>query len=190
MAEEYVGTKFKTIFARREAPQDVRMSELIRWCRRFAELGLAPGGAGNMSIRSPSGFIVSRTGISMADIQPEDFVEVLKVDVPKRELTVAGAAEPSSESMMHAAVYETRPEIHAVFHGHCDKLLSAADRLGLPITAREQPYGTPEIVMEILKVLNKHPFFLIRSHGFVSLGATMDEAGNQAEQTISRLFEL
>ena len=186
--EEYAGIKFKTVFARKDSPQDPRIEELIRWCRRFTELGLATGGSGNMSFRSLNGFIVSRTAGHLGLLKADEFVEVLKTDPSRNELTVAGAYEPSSESTMHAAIYEARPEIAAVFHGHHDKILRRGRRLGLPITEREQPYGTPEIVREILQILGQNNFFLIRSHGFVSLGKSMDEAGRTTEAVLASLL--
>ncbi len=188
MSEIYTGTKFKTIFASRTPPHCPQINELIKWCRRFAELGLAPGGAGNMSFRSRNGFIVSRTAGHLGLLKADEFTEVLKTDLAQRELTVAGAHEPSSESMMHAAIYETRPEVGAVFHGHHDKILSQGERLGLPVTAHEQPYGTAEIVREILQILGPNHFFLIRSHGFVSLGKSMDEAGQHTEAVLTKLL--
>ena len=186
--EEYVGTKFKTVFAKKAAPEDPRIDELIRWCRRFAELGLAPGGSGNMSFRSRNGFIVSRTAGHLGLLKADEFTEVLKTDLSRQELTVMGRHEPSSESMMHAAIYLARPEVSAVFHGHHDKILRQGKRLGLPVTGCEQPYGTPEIVQEILQILGQHHFFLIRNHGFVSLGRSMDEAGQHAEAVLTKLL--
>lgn len=186
--EVYVGTKFKTVFTGKQPPADPRVDELVRWCRRFAELGLAPGGSGNMSFRSPAGFIVSRTAGHLGLINADEFVEVTKADIEKKELTVTGAHEPSSESMMHAAIYAERPDVGAVFHGHHDRILSQGERLGLAITEREQPYGTPEFVREILKILGKNSFFLMRNHGFTALGKNMDEAGRITEAVLSRIL--
>jgi ribulose-5-phosphate 4-epimerase/fuculose-1-phosphate aldolase len=186
--EVYTGTKFKTVFASKKAPTDPQINELIKWCRRFAELGLAPGGSGNMSIRSGGGFIVSRTAGHLGLIKADEFVEVLKADVERRELAVNGSHEPSSESMMHAAIYAARPDAGAVFHGHHERMLAEGERLGLAITEREQPYGTPEIVREVLRTLGKNNFLLIRNHGFASIGANMTQAGRQTEAVLARLL--
>jgi ribulose-5-phosphate 4-epimerase/fuculose-1-phosphate aldolase len=112
---------------------------------------------------------------------------VLEADRDARQLTVAGLYEPSSESLMHAGIYAARLEVDAVFHGHSEKLLADAERLGLPLTAREQPYGTPELVAEILEVLDGHKLVIMRDHGFVSLGGTMEEAGRVAEDVLKKL---
>jgi L-fuculose-phosphate aldolase len=187
MPEGYVGAKFRTVFAGRESPCDARLGELVSWCRRFAGLGIVGKAMGNVSFRTANGFVISPTATDPVGITGEQFVEVLKIDIARRELTVRGAGEPSSESMMHAAVYAARPEINAVFHAHSDGLLAAAERLGLAVTEREQPYGTPELAAEIVKILNRHYFFIIRNHGFVALGKTIGEAGWRMEKMLARL---
>ncbi len=187
MGEVYAGTKFRTVFARRAVSGDERLGQLLKWCRRWAVLGLVGDTVGNLSFRTVNGFIINRTAGDLGGITRQEFVEVLEADRDARELTVAGLYEPSSESLMHAGIYVARPEMNAVFHGHSEKLLAAAERLGLPVTTREQPYGTPELVAEILDMLGGHKFVIMRQHGFVSLGRTMDEAGNQAEEISKRL---
>lgn len=185
--EGYVGTKFHTVYVAREPGCDERAAELIQWCRRFAQLGLAGKAMGNLSIRSARGLIITPTGTDPLTIGPGDLVEVLRVDMASRELEVAGRREPSSESMLHAAIYEARPEVNAIFHGHSAPLLAAAERLGLPVSAREQPYGTPALVAEVLAVARTADVFIMRNHGFVALGGTCAEAGRRVEEALARV---
>jgi len=159
MGEVYTGTKFRTVFARRAVSGDERLGELLKWCRRWAALGLVGDTVGNLSFRTINGFIINRTAGDLAGITRQEFVEVLEAD----------------------------RDGNAVFHGHNEKLLAEAERLGLPVTAREQPYGTPELVAEILQVLDGHKLVIIRQHGFVTLGGTMEEAGRNAEEILQRL---
>jgi L-ribulose-5-phosphate 4-epimerase len=187
MPEVYVGTKFRTLFARREAPVDPQILELIGWCHRLAGLGLAPGGAGNLSLRRPPGFVVSRTAADLGTITAEEFVQVLSVDLDRPEVEVVGLFEPSSESLMHAALYAARPGVQTIFHGHDDRLLAHADRLGIPATLREQPYGTPEVAREVLELAGEPELFVIRNHGFVSVGQSMREAGERVVQALALL---
>jgi L-ribulose-5-phosphate 4-epimerase len=187
MAEVYTGTKFRTVFAQRAVSGDERMGELLKWCRRWASLGLVGDTVGNLSFRTVNGFLINRTAGDLGGITRQEFVEVVEADREKRELTVVGLYEPSSESLMHAGIFAARPGINAVFHGHNERLLAEADRLGVIVTAHEQPYGTAELVAEILSALDGHKFVVMRNHGFVSFGATMEEAGRTAEDVLKRL---
>jgi len=187
MAEVYTGTKFRTIFTRRENPSDERLGELVDWCHRWGRRGVVGDTIGNLSFRTEQGFIINRTAGDLATITPVEFVEVIRVDFTMRELTVAGAYEPSSESLMHAALYAARPSVNAVFHGHSAALLAAAERLGLPVTQRERPYGTAALADEILDVLSAHSVVIIRNHGFVAMGATMKAADAAAQRILGRL---
>ena len=187
MSEVYLGTKFRTVFARREPPPDKRITELVEWCRRLAQRGVVGDTVGNLSFRSSAGFIINRTAGDLGKITREEFVEVLQTDIGHRELTVAGAYEPSSESLMHAAIYAARPEVNAVFHGHSQRLLEQAAILRLPVTEVERPYGTAELAGEILKILEKQKIVVMRNHGFVTVGQTMAEAGRWVDHILARL---
>jgi L-fuculose-phosphate aldolase len=176
MPEQYVGSKFATVVARREPPGDARVAELLEWCRQWARAGWIGPAMGNLSFRSAQGFIVTPTGSDPATLAAGDFVEVLRAEFAPAALTVAGTREPSSESLMHAAIYAARPGVGAVFHGHSDALLGAAGRLGLPVTQRERPYGTPAMADEVLDVLSGHAVVIMRDHGFVATGRTMAAA--------------
>jgi len=91
-----------------------------------------------------------------------------------------GSRKPSSEAMVHYAIYHARPDIQAVFHGHCDKISRDAEKLGIPITSREEPYGTIALVERVLESLDGLDFLEMRNHGFLALGKSLDDAGNLA----------
>lgn len=188
MGEIYVGTKFRTRFARRAAPRaGAGIEVLVEACRRLARAGLAPAGAGNASVRREKGFLVTRTAADLGALRPDDFVEVLSCDLDRAELVVAGLHEPSSESMLHAGVYTARPDVGAVLHGHSDRLLERAEQLVLPVTERERPYGTAELVAEVLRALGGHGFLVIRGHGFLALGETPAAAERRITDVLARL---
>lgn len=188
MADEgYIGVKFRTVFERHEPPHDKCVEELIQWCRRFAAMGFIGKAMGNLSARTPRGFVITPTGTDPRTIISRQFVEVTGVDVTRLELHAAGTHEPSSESMMHDAIYHARPEVRAIFHGHDDELLRRTETLGIPVTAREQPYGTPALVREVLQTVPGNDFFIMRGHGFVALGHSCAEAGARIEEVFHRL---
>lgn len=182
MAEIFVGPKFRTIFLSRETPRDERIDELIVWTRRLSKLGVIARAMGNLSFRTANGFIITPSGTDPATIAREQFVEVVSVDMDRREITVNGPADPSSESMIHAAIYRNRTDVNAIFHGHHDAFIATAGAHGIPVTTREQPYGTPQLVAEVVSILGGHFFVVMRNHGFIAMGRTMGDAGAQIEK--------
>ena len=182
MAEVYVGTKFQTRFVRREPPLAAGAGELLAWCRRWAAAGWIAKATGNLSCRTPDGFIITPTGTDPVTLSAADFVEVLGVD--EKEVRVAGTREPSSECRMHAGIYAARPDVTAIFHGHYAPALTAP---GVAITAREIPYGTPAMATETVAALGAGNFVVMRNHGFVAVGATMRAADAAATAVLEKL---
>jgi len=185
--EVYVGTKFRTVALRSDPPRDAIGAELLEWCRRWAAAGYIGKAMGNLSARHETGFFITPTGSDPARLGPDDLVHVMSSEFAPPTLTVAGKHEPSSESLMHAAIYAARPAIGAVFHGHNDKMVADAGQLGLPVTQREQPYGTPAMADAVLDVLSGNRVVIMRHHGFVALGRTMAEANAAVERVLAKL---
>lgn len=183
MAEEYIGPKFKTIFVSMNPPSDEMIKRLMFWGRKFSLMGLTPayqfGAAGNLSFRTEVGFIITGAGKSLADLHEEDFVEVLDCDIAKREVVAKGKMEPSSETMLHFAIYKNRPEVKVIFHVHDDYAIQNCSALGLRCTENEQPSGSVELIDEVLKVMENLDYVVIKNHGIISLGGTFEETGER-----------
>jgi L-fuculose-phosphate aldolase len=184
MPEKYAGARFKTIFLTEEIPENGEVSRLKKWCQCFADLDLAPqrenAYAGNLSIRAEHGFIITAAGADLGSLGEDELVRVIDINRDHHSVTVYGKREPSSESFLHHAIYTARPRVHAVFHGHDELVLRYGQTMHLPVTAREQPYGTLELADEMLQVLGNHNYIVIRNHGFIALGTDMDQAGEEA----------
>ncbi len=182
----YQGVKFKTELIGKEIPQDSRLKKLKYWCKQFSSQGLAPtyngGSCGNLSFRLQEGeqqFIITASGIDLGDELSDDcFVKVENCDLKKGTVYASGAREPSSESILHFAIYQQRKDVQAIFHGHSKKILEQAEELGIAETTREEDYGTIELVQRVLEILNDKAFLIMKNHGFISLGRTMKEAGS------------
>jgi len=184
----YHGVKFKTEFVDKKIPKDPRLKELKYWCKKFHELKLAPpykgGSYGNLSFRIKKGsnqFIITGTRIGLKDCLADNcFVRVSKVDLKKGIVYSHGAKDPSSESMLHFAIYKARPEVNAVFHGHCKAILCRAKKLKLCQTQKKEPYGTVKLVKSVLKALGRKKFIIMKGHGFIAMGKTPADAGRTA----------
>jgi len=183
MNEGYVGVKFETLFIERRAPKNPCIKELILWCKKFSEMGILPkhdnASFGNLSARTERGFITTGSGTDHESMKEKDFAEVISVSIPEKKVSAIGLVAPSSESIMHYAIYAARPEINAIFHGHDGLVLKNAEKLGVRATEKEEPYGTLELVERAKKLCN-HDYFILNNHGMMSLGRTMKEAGERA----------
>lgn len=184
MVNVYTGVKRRTIFKSRDQLDMGPLAELASWCRKLAEVGLAPSGAdwaaGNLSFRYGDGFVITAAGANLRHIQEGEFTQVLEADPRKLIIVARGPKEPSSESHMHGFIYAQRAKINAVFHGHDDLILQYGEQLDLPMTEHVQPYGTLALMEEVGKVLAQHNYLVIREHGFLALGDTMEAAGQEA----------
>lgn len=175
--------KFRNIFSNRKIIKNKRICKLTEWCKKFNKMGFTSEknrSAGNLSFRTNNGFIISCSKSNFSNITPKEFTEVINVDIDKNVAYTRGLKEPSSESFMHSAIYNKRREINAIFHGHCDNFIKFGEKFNIKTTLTERPAGSLELMQEVIKVLDKHYFLLIKNHGFLSLGRSMDGAGNLA----------
>ncbi len=175
---------------------DRRLGRLSWWGARLSRLGIAPGAAGNLSVRYERGFVITRTEVELASIEPGDWVRV--VDLERRsdgtlEVSYLGDHTPSRDSFVHGTVYRRRPTAQSIFHLHDSEMLERADRLSIPSTDRFFPAGTSESVSEIERLLDRDPevgYFVLVQHGIVAWGADPDEAGSFVETWHGKAEEL
>lgn len=173
--------QFETKFINKNLPKDRKIAYLIKWGKRFKELGIAPKTLGNLSFRTKSGFIITGTGTKLGELRPEDLVEVLEIKKENDKFTVycRGKIIPSMETIFHNEIYKIRPEINAIFHLHDRLVLEKGDKLKIPCTEREQPPGSYLLAEEIKKILKERKginYLLLKNHGVVSLGRNLAES--------------
>ncbi len=180
------GVRFETVFLSKNPPDDEEINRLIYWSKRFDELGLAPKSAGNLSFRTKQGFIITATGVELRATGEDNLVEVLRVERKKDQILVYtnGRVVPSKETVLHSGIYDSRPEINAVFHIHDQLVLEFANELNLPCTEGEQPRGSYELAEEVHRLLSlakNVKYLVLRNHGVIAVGETMEEAGRLVE---------
>jgi len=192
----YEGVKYRLIRIDSSLPQDHRIDELKKWCTIFHKRKLAPpyagGTHGNMSFRLKQGcpeIVITAANSSFAEILTDDsFFTVRKVDFKTLTVYAEGAAnrKPSSEALLHYAIYQERPDVHAIVHGHCKTITKNADKMGITVTREFVESGTLSIVESVLEVLTQNSFVEIRDHGFLSLGESIQHAGNLALRMLEK----
>ncbi len=85
------------------------LREQVAWaCRILADEGYADLTLGHVSARAAGdSIVIKRKGVALGEVKPEDVVEA---DDDKAGLHL--------ETVLHTAVYERRPDVGAVIHGH------------------------------------------------------------------------
>ena len=190
---------------RRQALSEARYGEaaarLIAWREILGKLELVGqvegryegAGFGNVSLRvgpfpgrpGHRPFLISGTqtgGVTCAAL--EHFCVVTHCDVALNRVESQGLTLPSSESMTHGAIYDLGPHIRVVLHVHCPVLWQEAERLKLPTTRKEVPYGTQAMAREVRRIyrqtsLPEKRIFSMAGHedGIVVFGRSAEEAG-------------
>jgi ribulose-5-phosphate 4-epimerase/fuculose-1-phosphate aldolase len=183
--------RFNISFVSDKVPSDARVEELKEWCEKFQKNGLTPefegNYTGNLSFRFGEGFVITASGLeNKQNLSNDCFVYVKSYDEQTNTVYVEGRKNPSSEAVMHYLVYEAREDVNAVFHGHNQAIVMNAEKVGLQITEREYASGTTDLAKETMKGLGDNKVVVLKNHGFVSVGATMKEAGEWALATLER----
>jgi ribulose-5-phosphate 4-epimerase/fuculose-1-phosphate aldolase len=183
--------RFNTVFVSDKIYSDAKIVELKEWSEKFQKNGLTPefegNYTGNLSFRSGEDFVITASGLKNKENLTDDcFIIVKNYEKKTNTFIVEGKKKPSSESIMHYLLYRMCVDVNAVFHGHNDLIVKYAEKLKLPVTRKEYESGTIELAKEVLKVLGDKKLIVIRNHGFVSLGTTMKQAGEQALATLTQ----
>ncbi len=196
----YEGVKYRTIIESADLPSDPRIEEIRKWCMVFHEKNLAPyypgGTHGNMSFRLKPGedsFVITAARSSFAEyLSADSFFTITRVLPEEMAVYAYGALlrEPSSETLLHHAIYKARPDVHTILHGHCESISRNSEKMGVPTTKEFVESGTVKIVASVLEILDDHHFIEIRDHGFMAMAKTIDEAGELAMKMLekSQLF--
>jgi L-fuculose-phosphate aldolase len=162
--------------------------QLVRYSARLLDDGLAVGSAGNMSVRVADAVAITPSGISYAEMRPED---VCLVAMDGAELD--NPETPSSETPMHLAIYAAT-NAAAVVHTHSPEVIAlSASRSELPaihyaITGlggpvRVAPYvrfGSAALAAAAVDALDGRRAVILRNHGAVTYGRDLAQAYDRA----------
>ncbi len=170
------------------------LDEVIEACRSLHAQGLLAAADGNVSVRLENGSIaITPRGVPKASLRRQDFA-VLEPDG-----TVLRGA-PSSERLMHLAVYRAAPEAQAVVHAHpvtaiawslanpeakelpssaLPEVILAAGRI--PLVPMATP-GTEEMGTLLAPYLPGHRLMILARHGGLAWGGSVREAAGGIER--------
>ena len=116
---------------------------------------------GNLSMRRPSmgtSFLISATQTGgLEHTARSDWVLINHCDLATFQVAAVGLKPPSSESVTHAMVYAADSNVAYVLHAHSHDIWRHAARLKLPSTGLTTPYGSPDLAMEVSRLMREHP---------------------------------
>lgn len=153
--------------------------------RELGRRGFVPGSAGNVSVRTRDGMLITPSGAAADEVGARAIVAV------GPDGTARGRGEPSSEAPMHAAIYRAAPQAGAIVHTHapaCTALACLGE--GLPAfhymivsfggnDVRCAPYvtfGTPELAAVAVAALAGRRACLLANHGMIVHAPTLARA--------------
>jgi L-fuculose-phosphate aldolase len=159
------------------------LQDLIRYGKKMAERGLVSAHAGNISKLIGNSILISMHGSMLDELEGKIVQVPLEPPSPLDHLA-------SSELPMHRAIYR-ETQATAVFHGHgrfsiIESLTTDAMHITpadsesayylpvIPIVEGES--GTEELGHAAAVALKEHRGALIRGHGVVTKGASVEEA--------------
>jgi L-fuculose-phosphate aldolase len=177
--------------ATRDRPDDV-----VAVAQALDAAGLMPNKSGNVSIRSPRGFLITPSGTPYVELTVDSLVELTleNGDTPifpvGNNNGMSPFSRPSSEWRMHASIYRARTDVHAIVHTHSPQAtaLACAGR-GIPPfhymialaggEVRCMPYatfGTAELAANAVRGLDGRRATLLANHGVIAVGSTLQVA--------------
>lgn len=162
-------------------------NEVCSASQKMLEMGLVAGTWGNVSCRvDDSSMVITPSGMDYLSLHACDMVPVHLGD-----LRYEGELKPSVECALHAAIYQSRPDVGAIVHTHSlyacavsvlgDEvpviLEEMAQLLAGPVsTADYAPAGTDELAANAVHALGQRDAVLLANHGAVAAGRNLKEA--------------
>ena len=178
---------------------------ICRLAKSLFDRGLTIGSSGNISVRLADGWLMTPTGSSMGNLDPN---EISKLDSNGKLIS---GKSPTKESFLHIAMYDERPDSGAVVHLHSTHSVAVSCLAGIdkknvlpPITAYYVmkigklplvPYFPPgdiNLAKAVKEMASNHHAVLLANHGPVVAGKTLEDAIYAIEELeeTARLFLL
>lgn len=159
---------------------------IIKYGQMCGKKNFTPGYSGNISHRYNDAMLITTSGSANEYLEDN---EIVLTDFDGKSMEEG--KKPSSEKLLHCAIYKKRPEFNAIIHVHPPFLSSfASSHISLedPIMAENvfyfgaiplAEYGLPsstDLVDKTVKFFDKYDAVLMANHGIVIGSKTMKDA--------------
>lgn len=163
-------------------------AKILEVGRKIIQSGLVAGTWGNISAwdSTRNGYWITPSGMDYLALSEEDLV-LLSLDAKVLE----GERRPSSEFLLHGAIYQSRPDIQAIVHTHSPFATAhSVSRAVLPglvedlvmivggevEVAEYHLPGTAQLAQAAVDALHDKNAVFLANHGMVGVGYNLDEA--------------
>ncbi len=164
---------------------------IVQAIRELDSRGLVSGSSGNVSLRLPveggqDRYLITPAGVTYDRLDEDGLVVVDSELEPIGEELV-----PSTESLLHLGIYQSRPDINAVVHTHSlYASIAAVTSTHIPPIVDEMVVyiggsievadygfpGTSELAAAGVEALGDRRAVLLRNHGMCAAAPTLHEA--------------
>jgi HCOMODA/2-hydroxy-3-carboxy-muconic semialdehyde decarboxylase len=179
-----------------------RIADLAAASRILAAQGVVDG-FGHVSMRHPDApdrYLMARA-LAPALVTPKDIIEY---DLESSPCNAAGRSS-FLERFIHGAIYRARPEVMAVVHSHSPSVIpfglvdvpmramfhnAAFIAAGVPVFDIREKFGATDLLVSdrakgvaLVEIMGKQDVVLMRAHGSVACGPTLETAVFRAVYT-------
>jgi ribulose-5-phosphate 4-epimerase/fuculose-1-phosphate aldolase len=167
-------------------------------CQLLAKLGLFKETTGHVSARSADGknMLIRGRGKEESGLLFTTLRDIVLADLDGRRIQKTGVLKPPNESCIHGELYKARPDVGAIVHAHPPSVVLTsmagielrpifggydprAMRLaidGIPVYQSSLTLQSTEQVHEMMKIMGDSDICVLRGHGVVVCGKTVEEA--------------
>jgi ribulose-5-phosphate 4-epimerase/fuculose-1-phosphate aldolase len=124
--------------------------------------------AGCISIRVSEGFLITSSGAELSNLHQNEISLIVGFNENDNLIKWVGDKLPSSESPLHCIIQKQKKS-KIIVHFHCPKMTYSTN-LERFNTIKYDRYGTFAIGRQLLKILGKGKFCIMKYHGEVILG--------------------
>lgn len=160
-------------------------AELLAIAQQLAALGLNKGTSGNVSVRHEDGFLITPSGMDVAEMQTSSMVMMSMDGTPQ------STGKPSSEWRFHRDIYQAKPHVGAVVHTHSmfattlaclqkdippfHYMIAMAGGDNIPC-APYALFGTQALSDGVIAALKDRKACLLANHGMIATGRNLKQA--------------
>jgi len=130
------------------------------------------GSNGCFSIRDGKYMIISASGSRISELDKSSFC-LAEID-NKNLIKWFGKEVPSSESPLHKKIYETYEDVKCIIHIHRNHM-TYSPKLHSLKTSEYIPYGDASGLDELIDIIDKKRYGIMRLHGEVAIGKSAAE---------------